>query len=314
MKLIPLSVLACALLAMPAPAVQDEEAPPRQVPEETPEKPQEQVFSGPQKGEELAPLPVVGVYDELDGKELDFVANAGEKPLFLIFAHKLTRPSMALARVLTRYAADLPKDEEGRERLATCLVWLQDDRSAAREYLQKARKSLALPVPVGISVDGGEGPGSYGLNRNVILTVLVAKEGKVTANFALVQPGDRDAVPILTEVARVLGEQPPTEEDLEQYRSARGMRGPMAKPDAKLREEVTLLQGAALNPEQVEQIAKRIDAYVGTDAAKRRELGTLARAIAGRPDFETTGTAPARERIRGWAKEHAPRERGGGGR
>ena len=56
----------------------------------------------------------------------------------------------------------------------------------------RARDSLRWRVPVGVSVDGLEGPGSYGLNRNVTLTVLVGKAGRVRANFALVQPSDAD--------------------------------------------------------------------------------------------------------------------------
>ena len=54
--------------------------------------------------------------------------------------------------------------------------------------------------------EGKEGPGSYGLNRNVTLTILVGKEGKVTANFALVQPSTQADLPkILEEVAKVAG-------------------------------------------------------------------------------------------------------------
>ena len=48
-------------------------------------------------------------------------------------------------------------------------------------------------MQVGISVDGEEGPGSYGLNRNVELTFVLAKENKVVANFAFVQSSVTDA-------------------------------------------------------------------------------------------------------------------------
>ena len=41
---------------------------------------------------------------------------------------------------------------------------------------------------MGVSVDGAEGPGAWGLNREVAMTVVVGKDGKATANFALVQP------------------------------------------------------------------------------------------------------------------------------
>ncbi|MEC8474717.1 MAG: hypothetical protein VXZ38_08710, partial [Planctomycetota bacterium] len=38
------------------------------------------------------------------------------------------------------------------------------------------------------SPDGIAGPGAFGLNRNVTMTVLVCDEGKVVSNFALLQP------------------------------------------------------------------------------------------------------------------------------
>ena len=49
-------------------------------------------------------------------------------------------------------------------------------------------KEIPNEVLTGISPDGREGPGSYGLNRNVAQTVLIAKDGKVLHNFAFTQP------------------------------------------------------------------------------------------------------------------------------
>ncbi len=57
--------------------------------------------------------------------------------------------------------------------------WLK----VVRQYLPESKERL-----IGISPDGLEGPGAYGLNRNVAMTILVVNEGKVTSNFALVQP------------------------------------------------------------------------------------------------------------------------------
>lgn len=166
------------------------------------------VYSGPQPGEKLAELKTVGVYDDAAGEPLDFVTTAGEKPLLLIFVHQVTRPSVGLTRALARYAAGRSTDG-----LHCGIVWLAADRSEAEEYLKRARPSLDFQSPIGISIDGIEGPGSYGLNRNVGLTVLVAEKGTVTANFALVQPALTDALAILAEVVRLIGgEVPPIEQ------------------------------------------------------------------------------------------------------
>jgi len=47
--------------------------------------------------------------------------------------------------------------------------------------------------PVEILTVGTEGPGRYGVNRNVTLTILIVSENKVSANFALVQPSAQNS-------------------------------------------------------------------------------------------------------------------------
>lgn len=171
---------------------------------------EEEVFSGPQPGEEAVPFTVQGVFDDDAGKELDFVTAADGGPLLLIFVHQVTRPSAGVTRALAHYAAQ--RKEDG---LHCGVVWLTTDASEAEDYLKRASRSLALEAPVGISLEGPEGPGSYGLNRNVALTVLVIHEGKVTYNYAEVQPSLTEAPAILAEVCKLIGGEPPTLEQLQ---------------------------------------------------------------------------------------------------
>src|SRR4051812_2710783 len=128
------------------------------------------VFSGPQPGEKLPAFKAVGVYGDQEGKKRDFVKEAAGKPTAIFFVHEVTRPSAALVRALSGYAATREKDG-----LKTCAVWLTRDRTETAKFLKAARMSLALKSDVLISLDGIEGPGAYGLNRKVGLTVLVAK-------------------------------------------------------------------------------------------------------------------------------------------
>jgi hypothetical protein len=184
-------------------------------------------FSGPQVGENLVPFTVTGVYDDLAGKPLDWVTRSGGKPTLLIFVHPpLTRPSAAVTRALTNYAQTRAKDG-----LFTGVVWLADDPGVAEQFLKQARGSLNIPVPVGISVDGAEGPGAYGLNRKVSLTILVAKENRVTANFALVQPSLTDVPQILAEVVKLIGgEVPPLEQLVPQPKAKDTIRPRQGRP------------------------------------------------------------------------------------
>jgi hypothetical protein len=269
------------------------------------------IFSGPQKGEKLLPFKVTGVYDKLAGKELDWVTEAGERPIFFVFVHKLTRPSFGLTKQLTAWAGDRPKDKDGKEKLVTRIIWLDDDKSKAQEYLTRARKSLGVTVPIGVSVNGGEGPGAYGLNRNVTLTILVGVKGKVTANFALVQPSDTEAPKILAEVAAVIGEKAPTKKDLAKYgRSyarAGKMRQQMARTDPTLRRLVTSLRPKDLTDESAEKVVAEIEKYVEKDRKKMRDLGIIATVISSVRNFATSGTEGTRKKIQEWAKKYGGR-------
>src|SRR5262245_56600929 len=140
---------------------------------------QEKIFSGPQVGEKLPPFKVRGFFDADAGKELDFVSKAAGKPIVLVFIHDVNRLALSMTRNLTAYTASRAKDG-----LATGVILLGEDPTEAEIQLKRWGHALAREAPLGISLDGKEGPGSYGLNRNVMLTILIGKGGKVTANFA----------------------------------------------------------------------------------------------------------------------------------
>jgi hypothetical protein len=170
------------------------------------------VFSGPQPGEKVVGFEVMAVYGEQAGKTFDPIEKSSGKPTLLVFVHKLTRPGVGLTRGLTAYARSLADKD-----VVSGIIWLSDDKAKAEAYLNRAKKSLNFSVPVGVSVDGDEGPGAYGLNRNVELTILVAEDNKVTANFALVQPSIQDGERIAAELAKLVEAEPPSTEQIESF-------------------------------------------------------------------------------------------------
>ncbi len=253
---------------------------------------QDPVFSGPQVGEKLGGFKVKGVFEDAAGKEFDYVAQADGKPIVLIFVHEVNRPALGMARILSTYTASRAKDG-----LHTGVIWLADDTTEAENLAKRSRTGINTKAPFGISIDGREGPGSYGLNRNVALTILVGKESKVTANFALVQPSLQADLPkILDAVVAVAGGKAPKLEELEGMPAMN-----RDKPDmgALLRPVIN----RTATPEEVEKAAKIVDDTAAKDEAVRKELGRITSVI----DIETYGTPKAREYLKKWKEQYAPK-------
>ncbi len=265
---------------------------------------EEPVFSGPQAGERITPFKVRGVYDEAAGKELDFVTRAGGKPLLLVFVHEANRPSIAMTRVLMDYATGRTGDG-----LECGVVWLAnaDDLTAAEQFLKRARHAMPARAPVGIAIDGKEGPGAYGLNRNVTLTVLVAKGDVVTANFALVQPSLPADVPrVLGEVVKLVGGKVPTLAELGAPGAMPARRGAgegkAEAGDENLRTVLGPVIRRDATPEEVDRAAAAVEAYVKDRPAARAQLGRAARTIVESGKLTNYGTPRAQEHLKTWAE------------
>jgi hypothetical protein len=195
-------------------------------------------FSGPQKGEKTAGFVV---YDVGLRKEVDFVGEGKGAPALLVFIHEFTRPAAGLMRALDDYAQ--VKQVRG---LRTIFVSLSEDRDGAERRVPQIIQSIKLKSPVGISVDGKEGPGAYGLNREVCLTVLVSKGDKVHANFAFISPNDTDAPKIRAAIDEVL--QGPAEAPTGTPEELKAEILRLREENLRLKEEVAALKLQAQRP------------------------------------------------------------------
>jgi hypothetical protein len=185
------------------------------------------VFSGPQPGEKTTPFKVRAIGGAEDGKERDPISENVGAPTALVFIHQLERSLVPLLRVVEQYGV------ERRDRIKTEIVFLAADRLAGEERMRAAAGSLKLAARVGLSLDGAEGPGNYGLNKDCLMTIVTAKDNQVVANFALVQPGIADAPNVIAALAKTCGDdRPPTAEALaaKQPGMARGRAAMTEKP------------------------------------------------------------------------------------
>jgi len=160
------------------------------------------VFSGLQKGERLSGFRVVSIVagdTSAVKRERDPVAEAKNQPMTVVFVHTIERSLVPLLRAIDEYGHGL------KPALTTEVVFLATDRIAGEERVRAAMNSLRLKSAVGLSLDGGEGPGNYGLNKECMMTLMTAKDGRVLGNFALVQPGIADASAVLQAMGRASG-------------------------------------------------------------------------------------------------------------
>jgi len=167
------------------------------------------VFSGPQPGERISAFKVTPIGGSALQVSRDPIAENQGKPMALVFVHSVERSLVPLLRVVDEYGA------RRKEHLCSEIVFLSGDPIAGRERIKTVQNSLRLKSNVSLSVDGAEGPGNYGLNKECLMTVVVASGDRVITNYALVQPGISDAPRILAALAKASGDaNPPSVESL----------------------------------------------------------------------------------------------------
>lgn len=263
---------------------------------------QEQVFSGPQVGETLPPLTVRNIVGPQTAQESDPVTAADGRPLLLIFVHKRERPAFGLANALTKAAVE--REPQGLQRQ---LVFLTEDPTTTQSWLKQIANYFEKDTPVGISMEGAEGPGAYGLNRNVTMTVLVGREGKVTANFALVQPSlPADGPKILQAIwdATGGGDVPNITKFAPQAMRARMRAGGDTPQDERLRELLRAVIQKDATTDQVETAAKAVEEHVAANRTARAQLGQITQRVVAGAKFADYGTPAAREKLKAWAAKY----------
>ncbi|MBN83269.1 MAG: hypothetical protein CMJ70_24315 [Planctomycetaceae bacterium] len=164
-----------------------------------------QIFSGPQKGEKLPALKVTSLFGDTKGKAFDLIKRAGNRPQILFFQDAI----FGEVPCLFQFADAIRQvNEKTEEEVQIACIFLADDTNAitsryARIFGGLRERGVSV---IAVAPGGRNGPGSYGLNRNIAQTILVAKDGKVTWNFVSEQ-GLLFADPhILGAVAEVVGE------------------------------------------------------------------------------------------------------------
>ncbi|MEM6691852.1 MAG: hypothetical protein AAF664_20655 [Planctomycetota bacterium] len=160
-------------------------------------------FSGPQPGEPLLAFNVSGTNGELEGETFDPIENAKGDAHLLVFQDESgagLRGMLGLSRMVGKIS------QNSKSTLTYSSILLGDDPEALRQMASRIRQHVPDFVVMAVSEDGRDGPGSYGLNRNIAMTVIVAKDGKVAHNFVFPQSMLYPDPHVLGAIADVIGE------------------------------------------------------------------------------------------------------------
>lgn len=265
---------------------------------------EEPVFSGPQVGERLAPFEAQIVFGDDKGKTVPVLEGIEDAPTLLIFAHQVTRPSVGLIRLLADFAQT--KKDDG---IHTRLVFLTEDPTDTAAWFRRARRALPASVSPMISLDGIEGPGVYGLNRKMTLTVLVANKGKVTANYALIQPSiQADATKIGHAIVKTLGvDSEPTLKEMGFKDRQMRMRASSESPEHEgiYRGMMAPVIRKTATDEEVAVAAKKVEEFAEKNLWFRARVHKAANLIIDGGKLSNYGTEAAQAYLKKWSTEFA---------
>jgi hypothetical protein len=270
---------------------------------------QEPVFSGPQVGESLSSFTAEGVLGAVDGKPFDFIAEAQDQPVMLIFCHERTRPAFAMIRAISKYAAT-QHVEAGPDvqAMKVAVIFLTDDATEVQAWAKNVAQYFAEEVTWGVSLDGQEGPGAYGLNRNMTLTVLIGKDGKVTSNFALVQPQlHADGPKILQAVGAATGNTKVI--SINQLVGERQRMDSAPERDPRLAMLVRALIQKDATEADVAAAAQEVEDYIAENNTAQQQLADITTTIVNSGKLENYGTVAAQNVLRRWSETYHAAEK-----
>ncbi|MCA9054464.1 MAG: hypothetical protein KDA75_11545 [Planctomycetaceae bacterium] len=150
--------------------------------------------SGPLAGTDVVGFPVFAVAGEVENETIDFVARREGKPTLYCFVPqaRFSRPTARLLRLLDESVTKISDDAR------VVAVWVTSDVAESKAYLPRAQQSLKFTRTTLAVYEGSDtGPGEWGINVDVDLTVVATRNGKVQESFVLESPNETDADEIL---------------------------------------------------------------------------------------------------------------------
>ena len=138
------------------------------------------------------------------GAQLCYRCKYGARPMVMVFTRSVNDQVVTLAKGLDKSVAE----NEAKQFKAFVNLLGSDNEALQAQAKDLGTKNSLANVPVVVPVEFENGPDNYGINPKADVTVLVAKGGKVTGNFAF-DKGQLNAgaiEKILAEVPKLVAE------------------------------------------------------------------------------------------------------------
>ena len=259
-----------------------------------------EIFSGPQAGEILPKLNVTAVGGDNDGKAIDALGNNSGLQV-LILSDQYGSSVRGLIG-LTRFIGTI--NDKSNIKLNAIVVYLGDDTNQLAENAKKYGKYVQGNPTIGLSRDGREGPGSYGLDRNVSMTIIVAEDGKVKYNFPFPQGMLTPDPHVLGAISEIIQAKP---EKMREWLAAsypnRSRDNANARPNGvDVRALIAPVLNKEANDEQIDNAAKRIDVVLEKNKVAAAQLGSIAKRIIDSGNLANYGTERSQYHLFKWAK------------
>jgi hypothetical protein len=162
--------------------------------------------SGLESGKPIGPFDVVkcaGPDDKVKvGAELCYRCKYGQRPMVMVFSRASDAKVAALVKKL-----DAAVESNSKKQLAAFVSLLGADRDAleakAKEFSSKAKLAN---VPLVVPVEFENGPADYGINPDAEVTIIIAKNSRVTANHAFAKGdlNDKAIEAVLADVEKLV--------------------------------------------------------------------------------------------------------------
>lgn len=165
----------------------------------------EEMKSGLKEGERIGAFDVTKCAgEEADnvplGEKLCYRCKNGARPQVIVFTRSSDEKVVALVSKLDQ---QVKKHDDAQ--LRAFVSMLGESRDGATESVKKlSQVTKTKLIPYVVPVEFENGPDNYGINPKAEVTIILANEDKVVANFAFASAKDLDVAAVLSGVKKML--------------------------------------------------------------------------------------------------------------